>query len=184
MNTTGFALFDTAIGVCGLAWGKAGVRGVALPESDRDATRARLQRRFPGLTEVEPPDEPPAEIRAAAAAITSLMSGRQADLSDVRLDLSDVPAFHARVYEVARGVGPGQTVTYGDIAVRLGDPGTARAVGQALGRNPFPIVVPCHRVLAAGGRTGGFSGSGGVRTKIRMLEIEGAPEFAPALFDV
>ncbi len=91
------------------------------------------------------------------------------------LDLEQVPPFHRRVYEVARTIPPGSTLTYGEIASRLGEPRLARDVGQALGRNPFAIVVPCHRVVAAGGKTGGFSAGGGVRTKLRMLAIEGAP---------
>jgi methylated-DNA-[protein]-cysteine S-methyltransferase len=126
----------------------------------------------------------PPVIGQAIAAIVALLAGERRDLSNIRLGLDDVPAFHRRVYEIARSIGPGATLTYGEIAARLGEPGLARDVGQALGQNPFPIVVPCHRVLAAGGKLGGFSARGGVATKLRLLEIEGAlaPE-APMLFE-
>ena len=120
-------------------------------------------------------------MRRAVDDIAALLRGERTDLSAVPLDMEEVPAFHRRVYEVARRIPPGKTLSYGDIAQRLGAPRAARAVGQALGRNPFAIVVPCHRVLAAGGRVGGFSANGGVSTKLRMLTIEGAP--APAAPD-
>ena len=137
-------------------------------------------RKFPAASDAEPPPV----IRQAIAAIVALLAGERRDLSGIRVDLDDVPAFHRRVYEIARSIGPGATLTYGEIAARLGEPGLARDVGQALGQNPFPIVVPCHRVLAASGKLGGFSARGGVATKLRLLEIEGAlaPE-APMLFE-
>lgn len=117
--------------------------------------------------------------------MTALLSGEDLAAPDsVPLDLSRVPPFHARVYEVARTIPPGTTLTYGEIARRLGEPGAARAVGQALGANPFAPIVPCHRVLAAGGGTGGFSADGGVATKRRLLEIEGVHLEQPALFDL
>ncbi|MCW5889273.1 MAG: methylated-DNA--[protein]-cysteine S-methyltransferase [bacterium] len=174
---TGFALFETAIGRCGIAWGERGIVGVQLPETGDGATRARLARRF-AATEAPPPPE----VQEAIAAIVALLRGEGTDLAHLGLDMSAVPEFHRRVYEAARRIPPGATRTYGEIATALGAPGSARAVGQALGRNPFAIVVPCHRVLAAGGRTGGFSANGGVSTKLRMLAIEGAPAQA-ALFD-
>lgn len=166
----GFALFDTAIGRCGIAWGERGIVGVQLPEGRDEETRARLQKRFPQARESAPPET----LASAVDGITALLGGEASDLGAVPLDLEGVPSFHRRVYEVARAVPPGQTVSYGEIAARLGMPGSARAVGRALGRNPFPIVVPCHRVLAAGGKVGGFSANGGVRTKLRLLSIEGA----------
>ena len=113
-------------------------------------------------------------IACARDDIIALLAGEPRDLADIPLDMSEVPPFHQRVYAVARAIPPGATFTYGEIAARIGEPGAARAVGQALGRNPFPPIVPCHRVLAAGGRTGGFSARGGVATKMRMLTIEGA----------
>jgi methylated-DNA-[protein]-cysteine S-methyltransferase len=123
---------------------------------------------------------PPAAIRRAIVGIRALLAGDHADLSAVPLDFDGVPSFHRRVYEAARGIPPGATLTYGEVAARAGASGAARAVGQALGRNPFPLVVPCHRVLAAGGRLGGFSAPGGVSTKAHLLAIEGAPVNAHA----
>jgi methylated-DNA-[protein]-cysteine S-methyltransferase len=166
-----FALFETAIGRCGIAWGENGLVGIQLPETDDTATRRRLQRRFPDATEVTPPPE----IRPALDGIVALLEGETSDLTSIALDMTAVPSFNQRVYEVARTIPPGSTLTYGEIATRLGDRSLARDVGQALGQNPFAIVVPCHRVVAAGGKTGGFSARGGVKTKLRMLAIEGAP---------
>jgi methylated-DNA-[protein]-cysteine S-methyltransferase len=120
---------------------------------------------------------PPPEIQRAVDAIVSHLDGEPTDLSFIPLDLDGVPDFHRRVYEVARTIPPGSTLSYGEIATRLGDPGSARAVGQALGRNPFVLVVPCHRVLAARGKTGGFSAHGGTATKLTLLAIEGAQLF-------
>ena len=166
----GHTLFDTAIGRCGVAWAPAGIVAVQLPEASPEATRARLLRKARGAPEAVPP---PA-VRRAIDEMTALLEGARHDLAWVPLDLDGVPPFERRVYEAIRLVGPGSTITYGELAARLGEPGAAQAVGQALGRNPFPIVVPCHRVLAAGQRSGGFSGGAGVPTKLRMLEIEGA----------
>ena len=168
--TEGFALFDTALGRCGIAWSDRGVTGIQLPESSDDATIARLRRRHPRAREAAPS----AEARHAIDAITTLLRGNRVSLDDVALDMEDVLAFHRRVFELARTIPAGRTSTYGELATQLGDPGSARAVGEALGRNPFPIVVPCHRVLAANGKLGGFSAHGGADTKRRMLLIEGA----------
>jgi methylated-DNA-[protein]-cysteine S-methyltransferase len=170
MSARSFAVFDTAIGSCGVAWGERGVVGAWLPDSDAGALARRIARRLPGARAAAPPDE----IAAAVAAIVELFAGGRADLTGVRLDMAGVPEFDRRVYEAAREVPPGSTTTYGEIAARLGDRSAAREVGRALARNPFPIVVPCHRVLAAGGRNGGFSAPGGVGTKLRLLAIEGA----------
>ena len=163
-----FTLFDTTIGRCGIAWSDGGIAGVQLPEAREPATRARLLVRFPDAREAAPP---PA-IRRALDEIAALLRGEARDLSALPLDLTRVPPFHRRVYEAARAIAPGATLSYGELATRLGSPGSARAVGQALGRNPFAIVVPCHRVLAANGRVGGFSANGGITTKLRMLSIE------------
>ena len=180
MTASGFVLFDTAIGRCGIAWGERGVAGVQLPEAGEAETRARMLHRFPAAGEVAPPPE----VRQAIERVTALLRGEASDLSTVTLDMGGVPEFHRRVYAAARTIPPGETLSYGDIAKRVGAPGAARAVGQALGRNPFPIVVPCHRVLAAGGKIGGFSAQGGVATKRRMLAIEGARlDGAPALLN-
>jgi methylated-DNA-[protein]-cysteine S-methyltransferase len=170
MTASGFALFDTAIGRCGIAWGERGVAGVQLPEAGEAETRARMLHRFPAAGEAAPPPE----VHRAIERIVALLRGEAGDLAGVALDMDHVPEFHRRVYEAARAIPPGQTLSYGDIARQVGAPGAARAVGQALGRNPFPIVVPCHRVLAAGGKIGGFSAQGGIATKRRMLAIEGA----------
>ncbi len=170
MTALGFQLFDTPIGRCGIAWGERGLVGVQLPEASASATRARVQRRFPGAREAAPPRD----VQRALDGIQRLLRGEPSDLSGVPLDMQGVPPFHRRVYESARAIPPGATLSYGELAARLGSPGSARAVGQALGRNPFAIVVPCHRVLAASGRAGGFSANGGVATKLRMLSLEGA----------
>jgi methylated-DNA-[protein]-cysteine S-methyltransferase len=168
--TRGHTLFDTALGACGIGWTPLGVRAVQLPEGDPARTAARLLHWHPDL----PAADPPAAIVTVIDDVRGLLDGAPVDLSDVTLDLTGVPAFDTRVYLAARAVLPGETVTYGELAARLGEPGAARAVGRALGRNPVPIIVPCHRVVAAGGRTGGFSARGGVHTKLRMLAIEGA----------
>jgi methylated-DNA-[protein]-cysteine S-methyltransferase len=169
MRTGGFALFETTIGPCGLAWSAQGIVGVQLPERSEHSTRARLRTRFPDASEAP---VPPA-IAPAREAIVRHLRGEPSDLSTIPLDMVGVPSFHRRVYEVTRTIPAGTTRSYGEVAARAGSPGSARAVGQALGRNPFAIVVPCHRVVAAGGRVGGFSASGGVATKLRLLAIEG-----------
>lgn len=167
--TIEFALFDTSIGRCGIAWGARGIVGIQLPERRETQTRERLLERFPNAREALPP----AAVGMATERIATLLRGDASDLSAIVLDMDRVPAFNRRVYEAARAVPPGATISYGEIAARLGDRGAARAVGQALGRNPFAIVVPCHRVLAAGGKVGGFSANGGIVTKLRLLAIEG-----------
>ena len=181
-TTSGFALFETAVGRCGVAWGPLGLTGVQLPEQDAAATRSRMARRFPQA----PESAPPPWVRLAIDKIVALLDGVPPDLanlSDIALDMTGVPPFHQRVYALARSIAPGQTMTYGEMALRLGEPGAVRAVGQALGRNPFAPVVPCHRILAAAGKAGGFSAEGGLRTKLRLLEIEGARFGGPGLFD-
>jgi methylated-DNA-[protein]-cysteine S-methyltransferase len=180
MTEYGFSLFETAIGPCGIAWAERGIVAVQLPEARAQTTRARLIARFPGVREAPPPPE----VARAIDAIVALLRGEVSDLSGIVLDLDRIGPFERKVYEIARSIGPGATLTYGEIATRLGDRGLARDVGQALGRNPFPLIVPCHRVLAAGGKVGGFSANGGVTTKLRLLSIEGArTSDAPTLFD-
>jgi len=179
MTQSGFTLFDTDIGRCAIAWREAGIVGVQFPEGSDNKSRARLARRFPDLAETAPP----AEIAAIIAQVRALLAGEPVNLSDAPLDLSTVEPFERRVYEIARIIPPGQAMTYGEIAERLGDKQLARAVGQAMGRNPFPIIMPCHRVLAAGGKLGGFSAPGGSATKQKLLAIEGyAPGGQPSLF--
>ena len=182
MPTQAYALFPTPIGHCGVAWSERGLTGVQLPEQDEAATRARMGRRFPQCSEALAPPQ----VQEAIRAVVALLGGAPqapVDLMNVVLDMDGVPPFHQRVYELARRLLPGETVTYGELARRLGDPGAARAVGQALGSNPFAPVVPCHRVLAADGRAGGFSANGGVTTKLRLLLIEHARFNGPGLFD-
>jgi methylated-DNA-[protein]-cysteine S-methyltransferase len=166
----GVAFFGTSLGTCGVAWTDRGICGVQLPEADEAATRTRLGKRFPRAVE----QAPPAEVQQTIDAMVALLAGTPTDFRATRLDLSGRPEFDRRVYEAARAIPAGTTATYGEIAARLGEPGAARAVGQSLGANPVPIVIPCHRVLAAGQRTGGFSAHGGIDTKRRLLEIEGA----------
>jgi methylated-DNA-[protein]-cysteine S-methyltransferase len=167
---SGFALFDTAIGRCGIAWSGRGVAGVQLPEGNERDTRGRLRRRFPDAREAPPP----AAVQRAIDGVVALLRGEPCRLDTVTLDMDGVPPFHRRVYEVARTIPPGTTLSYGEVATRMGVPGAARDVGQALGQNPFAIIVPCHRVLAANGKVGGFSARGGVRTKLRLISSERA----------
>jgi methylated-DNA-[protein]-cysteine S-methyltransferase len=172
MTAYGFTLFDTAIGRCGVAWSDRGLVGVQLPEASEANARERMLQRFPAAAETPPPPQ----VQRAIDGIIALLQGEPSDLSGIALDMEDVAPFHRRVYEVARAIPPGRTLAYGAVAARAGAPGAARAVGQALGRNPFPIIVPCHRVVAAGGKIGGFSAHGGTATKRRMLAIEAANE--------
>lgn len=173
-------MFDTHIGPCGIAWGPRGIVGLQLPERDATATRERLQRRYPDV----PAASPPTEVQRAIDDIIALLHGEPRDLSDVVLDTGGIPAFRRRLYEALRTIPPGSTITYGDLAARIGDGCRAQDVGEAMGKNPFPIIVPCHRVLAANGKMGGFSAQGGVATKLRMLNIEQARTAnAPTLFD-
>lgn len=176
----GFSLFQTAIGTAALAWGQRGITGSQLPEPSAAEARAHMRRRFPDAKEVAPPPV----IRRVIDDIVALMNGEPKDLRAAELDMDGIPDFHRKVYEVTRAIRPGQTLTYGEVAEKLDAPGAARAVGAALGQNRFPIIVPCHRVLGAGGKVGGFSAKGGTTTKMRLLNIEGAKvNHAPALFD-
>jgi len=168
-RATAFALFDTAVGTCGIAWGDHGIAGTQLPEHTGAATRARLQQRFPNAKEVAPTSEIAETIRR----IVALLRGERIDLADIAVDMASIPAFERQVYVAAREIPAGATKTYGEIAKRIGHPMQAREVGVALARNPFAIVVPCHRVVAANGKTGGFSAGGGIKTKLKLLGIEG-----------
>ena len=175
-----FAIFGTAIDRCGIVWGERGINAVQLPMGSEEKTRSRIRQRHADITE----SRPTVEVQNAIDGMVELLSGKPHDLSDVLLDLDGVPEFNRGVYDIARTIPPGKTMTYGDIARRLGGVELSRDVGQALGRNPCPIVVPCHRVLAAGDKPGGFSANGGVVTKLKMLEIEGAiVNYTPSLFD-
>lgn len=176
----GFCVFETAIGPCGIAWRDALIAGVQLPEADEARTRARMQRRFPEAVEASPP----AEVATIVQRLQRSLEGQPDAMLDVPLDLSGIAPFQQRVYEVARAIAPGRTLTYGEVAAAIGEPGAARAVGQALGHNPYAPIVPCHRVLGARSGAGGFSAEGGVVTKLRLLEMEKARFGAePGLFD-
>lgn len=167
-RAAGYVVFDTSIGPCGIVWSERGIKGLQLPESTKDATHERVRVRF-SVAEEGPL---PAFVRQAVTSITNLLEGAAVDLRDIELDMEGIPPFHQKVYAVARSIGPGKTASYGEVAARAGSPGAARAVGQAMGKNPFAIIVPCHRVLASGGKLGGFSAPGGADTKRRMLAIE------------
>ena len=172
----GFAVFETPVGDCGIAWTNGVIVGLQLPDADGVPTQTRMARKHPLLRETDPP---PA-IATVIDRIRDLLQGKRVDLSDVDLDMESLTPFEQRVYAAARRIRPGATATYGEIAKEIGSPNAAREVGAALGRNPFPIVVPCHRVVAANGKTGGFSAPGGVKTKLRLLALEGG---AGPLFD-
>lgn len=175
-----FTIFATAIGDCAIAWNAAGLLGVWLPEGPSARLRARIVRRHPGAAEAAPEGG----SADAVAAITALLRGERVELADVRIDDSALDAFDRQVYAAARTIPPGRVVSYADLAGRVGAAASARAVGQSLGRNPFPLVVPCHRIVAASGELGGFSAPGGTATKRLLLTIEDARLDRPGdLFD-
>ena len=173
MSGSGYALFDTAVGRCGIAWSERGVLAVQLPEASDAETIGRLKRRLPkGRAETPPP-----EIERAVAALRALLDGDRSAapvLETVPLDERRLPELDCRAYAALRHVLPGETTTYGELARRIGEPGAAQAIGRSMARNPFVLLVPCHRVLASGDELGGFSGPGGVAQKRQLLEIEGA----------
>jgi methylated-DNA-[protein]-cysteine S-methyltransferase len=181
MAGRGYTIFDTAIGRCGIAWGDDGVVGVQLPEAREIETRRRMLRQYPDARDIAPP----LNVEIAVDAMVALLRGQPCDFSDVTLDLNGVPPFNRRVYEFARAIPRGETLTYAEFARRLGASGAAHAVGQAIGRNPFTIIVPCHRVLAGAGEADGSCMNGGVISKRRLLSLEGAlAKSGPTLFDV
>lgn len=178
MNSVCYLLFDTTLGRCGLAWGPEGVLAASFPEANEAATRARLLRR---VGKAEEAASPPSPIVCIIDDIKALFEGERRDLAYAQVDISGAPDFDRNVLELTRAIKPGETRTYGDLARALGDVGLSRRVGQALGRNPIPIIVPCHRVVGASGAMTGFSAPGGTDTKYNLLKIEGA--LAPDLFD-
>ena len=171
-HTVHHALVETALGWIGLAWSGAGLVRLQLPARDREETRAKLLTRLEGAFHGEPDTGLVERIRCYA-------TGEAVDFSDVAVDLSGVDAFRRSVYSALRQVGHGETVTYGELGERAGFPGLAREIGVAMARNPVPLVIPCHRVLAAGGKIGGFSAPGGATAKTRMLELERARTAPP-----
>jgi len=172
-DADGHVVFFTAIGPCGVAWSQRGLARIQLPEDSAEGTLRRL------VATVALPDgggstTPPAAVQSAIDRIIRHLTGKEAGLEQIALDLEGIPPFHRKVYEAARRIASGKTLTYGELAKIAGSPMGSRAVGQAMAKNPLPIVVPCHRVVAASGKPGGFSSFGGLDTKARLLAIEGA----------
>jgi methylated-DNA-[protein]-cysteine S-methyltransferase len=180
MAGRGYTIFDTAIGRCGIAWGDHGVVGVQLPEAREIETRGRMLRQYPDARELRPP----LNVEIAIDGIVALLRGAPSDLSDVTLDMHGVPPFNCRVYEFARTIPRGETRTYGEVAASLRASGAAHSVAQAISRNPFMIIVPCHRVLEAGSYEDKISPNGGAISKRRLLSIEGRSTVSKTLFDV
>ncbi|WFU37169.1 methylated-DNA--[protein]-cysteine S-methyltransferase [Bradyrhizobium brasilense] len=181
MAGRGYTIFDTAIGRCGIAWGEFGVAGVQLPELREIETRKRLFKLYPDAREMRPPEE----VAVAIEGIAATLRGGIGDLAGVALDMSGIPAFNARVYQFVRTIPRGETRTYDEVASALRASGAVYSVAQALGRNPFMVMVPCHRVLEAGNYADRISPNGGSISKRRLLSIEGAqPTTSKTLFDV
>lgn len=168
--TQHYLIFETAHGFCGIAWNDVGITRFHLPARSREAAERALLRRMPGAE----PGTPTPQVAEVIDSVTRYFRGEEADFSDVALDLSDQDAFFSQIYAAARQIGWGRTTTYGALAKKLGaGPEAARDVGQAMAKNPVALIIPCHRVLAAGGKVGGFSAPGGAAAKIRMLKLEG-----------
>jgi methylated-DNA-[protein]-cysteine S-methyltransferase len=182
MAERGYTIFDTGIGRCGIAWGHLGVVGVQLPEAREIETRKRLFQLYPDAREMRPP----LNVEIAIVGMVALLRGAPADLSDVTLDMTGIHVFNQRVYEITRAIPRGETRTYGEVAARLGAPSAAHSVAQAIARNPFVIIVPCHRVLEAGSYADRISPNGGSISKRMLLSIEGARSTisSKTLFDV
>jgi methylated-DNA-[protein]-cysteine S-methyltransferase len=176
-----YSIFDTGIGRCGIAWSPAGIIGVQLPEMREIDTRRRLYQLYPDAREVRPPPD----VQAAMDGITAVLRGGTSDLADVTLDMAGIPAFHQRVYVYVRAIPRGETRTYAEVAAGIRASGAIRSVVQAIGCNPFMIIVPCHRVLEAGNYADRISPFGGAISKRRLLSIEGARRMpGKTLFDV
>ena len=175
-------LFETSLGTCGVAWTDDGISSIQLPERTRAATAERLLEKAPAAGARATARETPDWVTRATSLVTDLLAGRPEDTSAVPLDLSSVTPFNARVYRALQKVPAGSTTTYGDLARAVGSAGASRAVGRAMATNPLPILVPCHRVLAAGGKPGGFSAYGGLVTKDRILTLEGRRDAPLPLF--
>jgi methylated-DNA-[protein]-cysteine S-methyltransferase len=169
-NDLSHTLFETALGTCALAWGRAGIVGLQLPEPSVDETVSRLLLRYPRAR----PRAADGREAQAISAIANLMATGHGSLHEIEVDMAGLPPFSQTIYKLLRQVLPGQLTTYGELAAKAGDPGAARAVGIAMAKNPYPIIVPCHRVMAAEGKSGGFSGGGGLITKFKLLQIEGS----------
>ena len=164
-----YTIFDTAIGRCGIAWGQSGIVGVQLPEAREIETRKRLFERYPNARETRP--EP--NVGAAIEGIAALLRGESGDFPLVTLDMGGIHAFDQRVYQITQRIPRGETMTYNEVAAKLGASGAVRSVAQAIARNPFVIIVPCHRVLEAGNYADKMSPHAGLISKRRLLSIEG-----------
>src|SRR6266404_2857979 len=181
MAGRGYTIFDTGIGRCGIAWSHIGVAGVQLPEAREIETRKRLFQLYPDAREMRPP----VTVEIAIEGIVALLRGGPSDLSDITLDMTGIHAFNARVYEIARSIPRGETRSYAEVAAIMRATGAVHSVAQAIARNPFMIIVPCHRVLEAGGYADKISPNGGAISKRRLLSIEGAhASSSKTLFDV
>jgi methylated-DNA-[protein]-cysteine S-methyltransferase len=173
-----YTVFATRLGAVGIAWSDRGITRLQLPEASRSVTERRLR----GRSQAAEAGEPPAQVRQAISQIERYLEGDATDFSAIELDLAGVGALHQEIYRALQRVGWGATTTYGALARQVGHPDASRAVGQAMGRNPVPIIIPCHRVLASNGKLGGFSAFGGGETKQRLLALEGVhPAAAPRL---
>ena len=173
---TGHAVFETALGFIGIAWSDKGLTRLCLPQRDRAAVERRLLKHARDVGSEIPAElssDAPAWVADLIRAITAYAAGEEVDFSAVPVDLSGVDDFRLAIYAAARKLQFGEITTYGELAVRAGHPGLARETGAALGSNPVPLVIPCHRILAAGGKIGGFSAPGGSATKEKMLKLEG-----------
>src|SRR5215831_1501158 len=177
MKSVAYWLFETPLGACGIAWrtpadsnSGAVITAVQLPEGTPQATESRIARKCGSNQK----GTPPKQIAEVIEKIRKHLEGEVQDFRDVAVDLDGATAFFRQVYEATREIPPGQTRTYGEIAKAAGQPGAAQEVGQAMAKNPVPIIVPCHRVSAAGGKLGGFSAPGGPATKAKLLALEGA----------
>jgi methylated-DNA-[protein]-cysteine S-methyltransferase len=165
-----YLIFETVAGFCGIAWNDVGISRFQLPAKSAETATRSLLRRLPDAE----PGAPPQQVQGAVAAVRRYFEGAATDFADLELDLAGASTFFKQVYAAARSIGWGQTTTYGALARELGVAAeAARDVGQAMAQNPVPLIIPCHRVLAAGGKLGGFSAPGGATTKLRMLELEG-----------
>jgi O-6-methylguanine DNA methyltransferase len=178
MKQASYCLFETSLGACGIAWrepassaSRSAVVLVQLPEATPQRTESRIAQKC-GSRE---PSVPPQEIAEIIDRIRRHLQGEVQDFQDVTVELDGITPFARQVYEAAREIPPGQTRTYGEVAKVVGQPTAAQEVGQALSKNPVPIIIPCHRVAAAGGKPGGFSAHGGRATKSKLLALEGAP---------
>jgi len=181
MAGRGYTIFDTGVGRCGIAWGSAGIVGVQLPEAREIETRGRMLRQFPDARQLRPP----LNVETAIDGIIALLRGQECDFFDVALDMTGIPAFNARVYAYTRTIPRGETRTYGEVAASLRASGAVHSVAQAIAKNPFMIIVPCHRVLEAGNYADKISPNGGTISKRRLLSIEGTRATnSKTLFDV